>query len=118
MADLKQILNDAVDTLNNKIKDLSTISVTTITGDVAGIFDTNNKIDLTNVVASLNTNATGKIELVAHTEVKFDNDAILFVKKSFSENDQKNFELHQAMVNSAIEARKSFIEFIGKVLLK
>lgn len=104
--------------MTDKIKDLSTISVTTITGDITEIFNTDSKIDLGNVVKGLKTNATGKIELVAHTEVKFDNDAILFIKKSFSENDEMNFKLHQAMVDSAIEARKSFIEFIEKVISK
>ena len=115
MADLKTIFQNALNTLENKIKDLSTISVTTLTGNVAEVINASNEIDLS---AALTKIKGGTLELVAHTEIKLDNDAIIYVKKEFSANDEMIFNLHQNMVNSAIEARKSFIEFVANLLPK
>jgi len=115
MNELKQIVNDAFVTLKGKVQDLSTISVTTLTGDVNQIFDPNTKvINLAQALTKIEGNLQGKLELIAHTEIKLDNDAMMYVKKDFTANDEMIFKLHQSMLTTALQARNSFFEFCLK----
>ena len=114
--DLKEILTKALGSLEKVAADLSSIEVTTITGEVSQIISEKG-IDLPSAIKKLNEGTTNaKIELVAHTRIDFDQDTTQFVKKGFSGNDEKLFELHQNIVKASIESRYAFLKFIQEVI--
>jgi len=113
---LKAALEKALESLEAAGKDLSSIEVTTLSGDVKQIFN-GDKIDLKNAVNELKSGTTtGKIELVAHTHVAFDQDTVLFVSNKAQDKHSDLYELHKEAVTSAQDARRSFITFIGEFL--
>ena len=113
--DFKTIFNDAVDALEKAAKDFTTLDVTTVTGDVNQIIDKNNKISVKSLLSELKEgNISGKIEVVAHTHVDFDQDATQFINKDLSSK-KDLFLLHQNMVKSSIESRNAFIKFLKEV---
>ncbi len=113
---LRNALQEALDSLKEAGKDLSSIEVTTLSGDVKQIFN-GEKIDLKNAVNKLQDGSTsGKVELVAHTHVAFDQDSVLFVSNKALDKHSSIYELHKEAVISAQDARRSFITFIGEFL--
>jgi hypothetical protein len=114
--DLKTTLEEVLGSLKAAAKDLASIEVTTVTGDVGQII-TDKKINLPEAINKLNSGETqGTIELIAHTYIAFDQDATQFVKKTFTDNDEKLFELHQSLVKASIESRYAFLKFIQEVI--
>lgn len=119
--DFKQMVKDALDQLKIIGEDLSSLQVTTVTGDVSIIVKgegNNKKIDLNNIFNDLLTtdNASGKIELLAHTDVKFDQDVVQFVKKDLTTNDEKLLVLHKDTVIASTQARIAFLTFMQNVV--
>lgn len=113
---LRSALEKALESLEEAGKDLSSIEVTTLSGDVKQIFN-GEKIDLKNAISELKGGtASGKIEIVAHTHVAFDQDTVLFVSDKAQSKHSDLYELHKEAVASAQEARRSFITFIGAFL--
>jgi hypothetical protein len=113
---LRGALEKALESLEAAGKDLSSIEVTTLSGDVKQIFN-GEKIDLKNAVNQLKSGSTsGKIELVAHTHVAFDQDTVLFVSNKAQGKHSEIYDLHKEAVVSAQNARRSFITFIGEFL--
>ncbi len=111
--------------IREAVVDFSTLEVTTLTGDVTQIIkpdptDTKkNKFDFKSVVTELkNTSGTtkAKIHLVAHTHIDFDHDTVNFVKADITNDERNLFILHQAAIDSAQIARKSFLNFLKEVI--
>lgn len=117
-------LETKFETIADQIKDaavdFTTLEVTTVTGEVAQILDTKGKFKLKeSLVKSLSNKSgttKGKIVLVAHTHIDFDHDTVNFVKSNLTAAEKDLFELHEAAIISAHEARKSFLRFLKEVL--
>lgn len=113
---LKSALEDALSSLGTAAKDLSSIEVTTLSGDVKQIFN-GDKIDLKKAISDLSEGTTsGKIELVAHTQIDFDQDTVLFVSDKARSKHKELYELHKEAIASSQAARQSFLLFIREFL--
>jgi hypothetical protein len=108
---LKKVVNKALESLGDVIADLATIEVTTLTGDVKLVLDGNNGIDLSKAMEKVNK---GEIELVAHTNIKFDQDTLLFVSNKANDEHRKLYALHKESVVAAQEARNAFLHFLSE----
>ena len=122
-------LRDKFEKIGQQIRevvvDFTTLEVTTITGDVTHIIKPEgndpkkNKFDFKNVVSELKSTAgttKAKIHLVAHTHIDFDHDTVNFVKADITNDERNLFILHQAAIDSAHVARKSFLNFLREVI--
>lgn len=118
MGKLKNALEDALKTLEGAAKDLSSIEVTTLTGDIKQVFNEDGNIDLKKALNDLNAggSTSGKIEVVAHTRIDFDQDAIMFVSKDSRNRNHELYELHKEAIASSQAARQSFLRFIREFL--
>ncbi|MFK7951195.1 MAG: hypothetical protein AB8G11_26680 [Saprospiraceae bacterium] len=118
MGKLKSALEDALKTLEGAAKDLSSIEVTTLTGDIKQVFNDDGNIDLKKALNDLNAggSTSGKIEVVAHTRIDFDQDAIMFVSKNSRNKNHELYELHKEAIASSQAARQSFLRFIREFL--
>ncbi len=113
---LRETLEKALDSLKDAATDLSTIEVTTLSGDVKEIFN-GDKIDLKKAITELKEGtAIGKIELVAHTHIDFDHDTILFISEKARNKQNDLYELHKDAVVSSQDARQGFLRFIKEFL--
>lgn len=115
---LKTALENALATLDKAAKDLSSVEVTTLTGDVKQIFNDDREIDLKNVINKLGTGGavSGKIEVVAHTRIDFDQDTISFISEKAKNKHSDLYELHKEAIASSQEARQNFLRFIREFL--
>lgn len=111
--------------IREAVVDFSTLEVTTLTGDITQIIkpdpsdNKKNRFDFKNVVTELkNTAGTtkAKIHLVAHTHIDFDHDTVNFVKANITNDERNLFILHQAAIDSAQIARRSFLNFLKEVI--
>jgi hypothetical protein len=111
MADnsLQTVVRKALKSLEAAATDLATVEVTTLTGEVKHVLDADRKINLSTAMEKLNT---GEIELVAHTNIKFDQDTLIFVSNKANEEHEKLYNLHKESVVAAQEARNSFLHFL------
>lgn len=118
MGHLKNALEKALESLEKAAKDLSSIEVTTLTGDIKQTFDEHGEIDLKKALNDLNAggSTSGKIEVVAHTHIDFDQDAIMFVSKDATNKHHELYELHKEAIASSQAARQSFLRFITEFL--
>jgi hypothetical protein len=106
---LKSVIEKALKSLEKAATDLATVEVTTLTGDVKHVLDGEKGIDLSKAMEMLNT---GEIELVAHTNIKFDQDTLIFVSNKVTDEHQKLYTLHKESVVAAQEARNTFLHFL------
>ena len=119
-------LESKFDEIANQIKaaavDFTTLEVTTLTGDVSQIINAQGKFklkqDMVKSLGSKTGTTKAKIKLVAHTHIDFDHDTVNFVKSGLTAEEKDLFELHEAAIISAHEARKSFLRFLKEVLDK
>lgn len=118
MGKLKESLEQALETLTDAAKDLSSIEVTTLTGDIKQVFNDEGDIDLKKALNELNAGGTtsGKIEVVAHTRIDFDQDAIMFVSRDTRGRNHELYNLHKEAIASSQAARQSFLRFIREFL--
>ena len=116
-------LRSELQSIAKKIKaagqDFTTLEVTTLSGEVSQILNSDGKFKLKEVVKSLSSKSgttKAKIDLIAHTHVDFDNDTVNFVKKDLTTDERNLFGLHESAILSAQTARKSFLRFLMDVL--
>ena len=116
MADLSTEFKGFLDKVADKIKDLVTIDVVTLTGELnldvtpAGGAS---KIDPTELFKNLEATPGGKLSVVALTHVEIDMDVTNFGSSAPS---TALLTLHQESVKNAVEARKAVIEMIEGLL--
>lgn len=111
-SNLKTVVEKALKSLEKAATDLSSVEVTTLTGEVKHILSEDKKgIDLSKAMELLNS---GEIELVAHTNIKFDQDTLLFVSNKANEEHRKLYALHKESVVAAQEARNAFLHFLSE----
>lgn len=109
---LKEVVEKALKSLEKAATDLATVEVTTLTGEVKHVLTDDKKgIDLSKAMEQLNS---GTIELVAHTNVKFDQDTLIFVSNKANDEHRKLYALHKESVVAAQEARNAFLHFLSE----
>jgi hypothetical protein len=112
MPSLKEKLQEIVERLNTAAQDFSSLEVTTVTGDVTQIIS-NNEFKFDNITQKC---TTGTLKLVAFHNIKFDQDAVLFVKEQLNGDEKELFDLHMKTLESSREARLAFLNFIKEVV--
>ncbi len=115
---LNDKFREIADQIKNTAVDFTTLEVTTITGSIKQVIDSKGKFKVKEVVSSLNkTGATSaKVDVIAHTHIDFDHDTVNFVKSNLGSQQKKLFELHQTSIDSAHNARRSFLNFLLEVI--
>ncbi|MCO6357508.1 hypothetical protein BXY85_2853 [Roseivirga pacifica] len=121
MSKLGDGLKNLADKIGDAIDDLASLEVTTYTGDFTLTFsDFKEQGDSPFKVKSLldSTSATleSKLDLVAYSRFEIDSDASNIVKSNLTSQDQTLIQAHQAMVQSAMEARKATFEMITNMV--
>ena len=97
-------LKDALQKLNDAVKDLTSLHVQTFSGELN--LDISGAQDFTELKKLLETaKANGKIKLIAETLAQFDGDSYNFVKQDLKEIPPVALEIHQNAVQSGIETR-------------
>lgn len=123
MANFQDFIKNAIDKLNAAVTDLSTIEVTTISGDVSkilkedtthpGTYKFPNKAEILNILGGPNQGVGGNIYLVAYTNIDIDQDTINFVKKDLSDSEKALYEVHINSLKAAQEARAGFLKMLA-----
>ena len=108
--------------IKGAVVDFTTLEVTTLSGEVDHIINTKgNKstFDMKNVVSKLSQagNTKGKIQLIAHTHIDFDHDTVNFIKSDLGKQGKQLFEMHQAAVATAGQARNGFLSFLQEIVI-
>ena len=122
MADLKTGLKNLANKIGDAIDDLASLEVTTYTGNFSlSINDIkeneeNKPFKIKSLLQSSPTALDAKLELVAYSRFEIDSDASNIVKSDLTEQDKTLLEAHQAMVESAMTARKSTLEMITNLI--
>lgn len=97
-------------------EDLSTLSVTTITGDMEFFINQQatglNVKDLVKNIAKKNTTESSKLKIVAHTHIDIDHDTVNFIKEGLNIQESGMFLLHQNAILAAQKARHAFLLFL------
>jgi len=100
------------------VVDFTTLNVTTLSGDITKIINSkqgkNAHIDFKNVLKDIETKgeAKTKVYVVAHTHIDFDHDTVNFIKTDLKREDAQLFQYHLSAIESAQQARKSFLHFL------
>ncbi|WP_420387333.1 hypothetical protein [Roseivirga sp.] len=121
MSKLGEGLKNLADKIGGAIDDLASLEVTTYSGNFTLTFsDLKEEGDSPFKVKSLleSTAATldSKLDLVAYSRFEIDSDASNIVKSNLTEQDQTLIQAHQAMVESAMAARKATFEMITNMI--
>lgn len=124
MSKLKKTFQDMVDTLKNAAIDLSSLEVTTYTGEIQHYINEEGKFDMKKVGAMLKkdvavsgeASTTAHLNVVAHTHSDFDQDCILFVKENLTPEERELFELHISMFGAARASRLAFLAMLTEIL--
>jgi hypothetical protein len=116
MGNLRNALQTAFDKVAAEINDLSTIEVTTLTGDIRHVFN-GEKIDLKAAITQLKSgSAEGSIEVIAHTQIDFDLDSVTYINKNTVQGNRDLLDIHNEAVATSQAARQSFLRFIKDFL--
>jgi hypothetical protein len=122
MGNLRDALKGALNGLEGAVKDLSTIEVTTLTGDIKLIFDGSGNINLKDKIKNLDINsgesgsAEGSIEVIAHTQIDFDLDSVTYINKNTVQGNRDLLDIHNEAVATSQAARQSFLRFVKDFL--
>lgn len=117
--ELKTAFQKIAKTISDAAGDLSSLNVTTVSGDVDKVIKgTDKKLNFEELSKSLNATGTNKVnaKLVAHTHIKFDQDTFLFVRDMKDDNDRELFQLHLQAIESANKARMSFLHMLKEIV--
>jgi len=108
-------LKDALQKLNDAVKDLTSLHVQTFTGELTT--EITGAEDFDNIRAAIKT-AKGKneIKLVAETLAQFDGDSYNFVKEDLGDVPPLALEVHQNAVESGIETRLGLLELFKDLI--
>jgi hypothetical protein len=116
MATYKDNFETWLNTMAAGIKDAATLDVSTYSGEVSGLFETDNgslKFKINNLKAAVDGD---KVKLLAHTHQAADRDTLLFVKENLSEQEKELLVLHNSAVTAALESRAAFIKTVISIL--
>jgi hypothetical protein len=108
-------IKTAVDSFGDAIKDIVTLDVVTLTGEVTvKPEDGSQEIDLQELYKTIEKKAAvdGVLELVAFTHVDLDADSINFVKRDLAEEQRALLIAHHEAVKAAQETRAGVVAMI------
>ncbi len=121
----KENLKSIFGGLKNVAADLTTLEVTTLTGDIKLLLDKSgtgdkktynfkNKDALMNLIGeSAQPDSESEIKIVAYSRIDFDQDVINFVKKDLTDDERKLYDLHLESMKTSQEARAGFLTFLA-----
>lgn len=126
MADLtgKEKLKALFDKVQTVAEDLTTLEVTTLTGDInlllkeegEGDNQTFKFVKKDALMKLIGDNAklgeNSKISIVAYSSIDLDQDAVNFVKANMSDGEIKLYQLHLDSIKASQEARAGFLKFL------
>lgn len=120
MSAFKDTLKKMVDTLKDAAVDLSSLEVTTMTGDVAHCIDEKGRFDISKLqktaIGDSETTTTADLRIVAHTRSDFDQDCTMFVKADLTPEERDIFDLHVGMYSAARVSRLAFLMMIAEIV--
>ena len=112
---LKEKLKEKLEELGNAIQDLTTLDVTTLSGDVNQVINSDTgKFDLKYAMDELtktDSQLQGKVYIVATTRIDVDQDSVNFVKNGLTPDEKSLVDAHLEAIKAAQEARHSFLNF-------
>jgi hypothetical protein len=121
----KARLQEIFNKLKDVAADLTTLEVTTLSGDITMIFDSKtenggtkhafkDKDALMNMMAEQSKLSAedSKVYIVAYSRTDFDQDTVNFVKAGLSDDDRKLYQLHLESIKAAQEARSGFLKML------
>jgi len=110
------MIQEAVNEFGEKIKDIVTLDVVTLTGEITidAALDDNQKIDLQELYKAIEKGASvqGKLDIVAFTHVDLDADAVNFVKRDLTPEQKGLLMAHGESVKAAQETRAGVVAMI------
>lgn len=117
MANLKEALENLKENIADKIKDASSLEVTTFTGSfnlkVSDVVkNNNNKFDIEKILEQLNAQAMADLQLVAYSMIKMDGDQANIVKNNLTEEDKELLVFHKNMIEASQNSRKAIVDLI------
>lgn len=121
MSKLGDCLKNLADKIGDAIDDLASLEVTTYTGNFNLSFsdlkeEGDSPFKIKSLLDSTSADLNSELELVAYSRFEIDSDASNIVKSNLTEQDQTLIKAHQAMVDSAMAARKSTFEMITNMV--
>ncbi len=118
MSNFKEKIENLLETIKDGVVDMTSLEVTTINGDIQAFMDADGKMDVTKVREELRSTLVEKneLEIVAHTRMDFDQDAVVFAKENMTPDELELFGLHQEMMKTARSSRVAFFHFIEEIL--
>lgn len=112
---LKEKLQEKLEELGNAIQDLTTLDVTTLSGDVNQVINQETgKFDLKYAMEELtkaDSQLRGEVYIVATTHIDVDQDSVNFVKNELTEDEKSLVATHMESIKAAQEARHAFLNF-------
>jgi len=116
-------LRDALQNLNDKVKDLTSLHVQTFTGDLTieiddakGYDDLKKTINAAIAAEKKKTSANAKFQLVAETLAQFDGDSYNFVNRDLDNIPQVALDVHKNAVKAGIETRLGLLELFKDII--
>lgn len=118
MSAFKDKLSKMVGTISAGAADLSSLEVTTLTGEISHFINKEGKFDMKKIKGAISGQVvtSARIEVIAHTHMAFDQDCVLFVKEDMSPEERELFHLHLEMLTAARASRMAFLHMIREVV--
>ncbi len=102
-------LKEAIQSLNEAVKDLTSLHVQTFTGELKSEITGSEKFeDIRKLIKDAKT--SGEIKLVAETLAQFDGDSYNFVKQNLDDIPPIALDVHTNAVSSGIETRLGLLD--------
>ncbi len=117
MDKLKDAFEDLKNNIAEKIKDASSLEVTTLTGDINFkvsdvVKSEDNKFDIEQILKQVNAQAMVDLKLVAYSIIKIDGDQANIVKSNLTPEEKELLEFHKNMIEASQSSRKAIVDMI------
>ncbi|GAA4840831.1 hypothetical protein [Algivirga pacifica] len=119
MSNLKDLFSGVIQKLNDTAIDLTTLDVTTVTGDLTHHINDEGGIDFKNILNEIKTKGgktEGELKLLAATHIDFDHDTFNFVKEQLTDQEKELLGTHVLMIEQAQKARAAMFSFMQEIL--
>ena len=113
----KSGIKNALEKLNEAVKDLTSLHVQTYSGEVGITVNSDNGYK--SIKEQIDkSRADGNLDLVAETLAQFDGDSYNFVKKDLDDIPAVTLEVHKNAVKAGIETRIGLLGLFKSLLIK
>jgi hypothetical protein len=107
---MEKKLRTAINDLYNKVEDLSSLHIQTLTGEIGFIGSEGNYKTIEQEIATALKDA--KVKLVAESLYKFDGDSYNFIAEGAEGIPSSALELHKAAIEGGIKTRQALLEVV------